>query len=229
VSSYLVWRSNLEGQIGLGASFSKALTAGSHAITATVTDSTGHSTTVTTSVNVTSTNAAPTVSIASPANGVTTTAGTAVTFAGSAADAQDGSLTSAIVWKSNLDGQIGTGGSFTRTLTAGTHTITASVSDSGGLTGQKVITVTASSPATSNGPKLTARGYKNKGMQKVDLTWSGLTATSVDIYRSNARVSTQGNSGTATDSIDKRGNGSYTYKVCAVGTSTCSNVETVTF
>ena len=64
VSSYLVWRSNIDGQIGLGASFSRVLTVGSHTITVTVTDSTGHATSATRSVTVTappSANTAPVV------------------------------------------------------------------------------------------------------------------------------------------------------------------------
>ena len=232
VSSYLVWRSNIDGQIGLGASFSKALTVGSHTITATVTDSTGHTASVSTLVNVTSSNTAPVVTIASPAGGATVTAGASLTFSGSANDTQNGNLTGALVWQSNIDGQLGTGGSFTRALTAGTHTIIAKVTDSGGATGQRSITVTASSPTpptTSTGPKLSARGYKEKGLQKAALTWSGLTATDVDVYRSNAKVSTTANTGSTTDHIDKKGNGSYTYKVCGAGTATCSNIESVSF
>ena len=230
VSSYIVWRSNLDGQIGLGASFSKALTAGSHTITATVTDSTGHATSATRSVIVTSGNTAPTVSISSPVGGTTVASGTSITFTGSASDTQSGNLTSALIWQSNIDGQIGTGGSFTQSLTIGVHTITARATDAAGLTGQASKTVTVSAPvSTATGPKLTARGYKEKGMQKVALTWSGLTATNVDVYRSSAKVKTTSNNGATTDAIDRKGNGSYTYKVCAIGTTTCTNVETVSF
>jgi hypothetical protein len=229
VSSYLVWRSNLDGQIGLGASFSKTLTAGSHTITASVTDSTGHTASVTRSVTVTSGNTSPSVSISSPAGGTTVAAGTSLTFTGTATDSQDGNLTSALIWQSNIDGRIGTGGSFTRTLTAGTHSITATVTDTGGLVGQASRTVTVSASTTSAAPKLTARGYKEKGMQKVDLSWEGLSTTNVDIYRSNTKVKTTSNNGNTTDPIDKKGNGSYTYKVCAAGSSTCTNQQTVSF
>ncbi|MFO0981465.1 MAG: hypothetical protein U1E76_06875 [Planctomycetota bacterium] len=42
--------------------------------------------------------------------------------------------TASLAWTSNLQGQIGTGGTFTRSdLVVGTHTITATVTDSGGL------------------------------------------------------------------------------------------------
>jgi hypothetical protein len=188
--------------------------------------------TVSGSGGTTATNTAPSVTITSPVNGVTVTAGTLVTFAGYASDTQQGNLTSFLVWRSNLLGQIGTGGSFTRSLTAGTHAITATAIDSGGLTTQRSITVyavAAPAPTTTTQARLTARGYKVKGLQKADLAWSGLTATSVYVYRNGAKISTTANDGSVTDAINKNGKGSYTYKVCAAGTSTCTNQATVSF
>jgi len=163
-----------------------------------------------------------------PANGATVTAGTSITFSGSASDTQDGNITSKLVWKSSIDGQIGTGGSFSRALKAGTHTITATATDNGGLTTQRSITVNVSS-TTTTGATLTTRGYKEKGLQKADLTWSGLTATSVDVYRNSSKIGTTANDGAMTDAIDNRGHESYTYKVCAAGTTTCTNQSTVSF
>jgi hypothetical protein len=85
-------------------------------------------------------NTAPSVTITSPANNASFTSGTSISFAGSATDTEDGSLTDSLVWKS--DGvQIGTGGSFSAVLSDGTHTITASATDLGGLTGSAAITV----------------------------------------------------------------------------------------
>ncbi|NOT27584.1 MAG: matrixin family metalloprotease, partial [Acidobacteria bacterium] len=149
ISSRLTWRSNISGSIGTGASFSRTLPAGSHTITATVVDSIGFTTARAHVLTVTSApaNTAPMVTITSPANGASVTAGTSLTFAGSANDSQDGNLTSSLTWRSNLDGQIGTGGGFTRALTAGTHTITASIIDSGGLTTSRSITVSSTAPA----------------------------------------------------------------------------------
>jgi hypothetical protein len=232
ISNKLVWKSSIEGQIGTGASFSRALKAGTHTITATATDSIGYTMSpgIVVYVSAGSTNTAPTVTINSPANGATVPAGTSVSFSGSASDTQDGSLTSKLVWRSSIEGQIGSGGAFSRVMKAGTHTISASVIDNGGLTTQKNITLNVSSQTTtSSGPTLTARGYKEKGLQKADLSWSGLAATSVDVYRNNAKISTTANDGSMTDAIDNRGGGSYTYKVCAAGTSTCTNQASVTF
>ncbi len=93
-------------------------------------------------------NTPPTVTISSPANGTTVTEGTSVTFVGSAMDTQDGDISVNLVWTSSLMGQIGTGASFSRSdLTVGTHTVTASVTDSGNLTGSASISLTIQSVA----------------------------------------------------------------------------------
>ena len=90
-------------------------------------------------------NSAPTVAISAPGNASTHSFGAPVTFTASASDDQDNpaTLTAAIHWSSNLDGAIGTGGSFsTSTLSLGTHTITASVTDSGSMLGSASVTIT---------------------------------------------------------------------------------------
>ena len=214
LTSSLVWTSNLDGQIGTGSSFSRALSAGNHTVTARAVDSGGLSATRQVSVSVMTTNTAPTVTITAPASGTSVAQGTAMTFSGSASDTQNGTLTSSLVWTSNLDGQIGTGGSFSRTLTAGTHTITARVVDSGGLTGTRQVSVTVTQTSVSGAITLTGRGYKVKGSHTVDLTWTGATATVVRILRGGALISSAPNNGRYTDSMDTKGNGSYKYKVC---------------
>jgi subtilisin len=87
-------------------------------------------------------NTAPVVSISSPSDGASFASGASITFIGSATDAEDGILTSSLSWSSSLDGPIGTGGSISAVLSDGTHTITASVEDSGGLVGSASITIT---------------------------------------------------------------------------------------
>ena len=181
-----------------------------------------------------SVNTAPAVAIASPSNNASYPNGGSITFSGSATDTQDGNLTSSLKWTSNLDGQIGTGGSFSKVLSAGTHVIIATVADTGALVGSKQVTVTVAAsaptvPPPSTGATLTARGYKVKGVQTADLSWSGLSATTIDIYRGSTKLSTSANDGSETDNINKKGAGSYTYKVCAAGTSTCTNTASVTF
>jgi hypothetical protein len=91
-------------------------------------------------------NLAPVVTITAPADGSSVIEGDSITFTGTASDAEDGILTANLDWSSSLDGSIGTGGSFsTSTLTVGTHIITASAMDSGGLEGSATVTVTVDS------------------------------------------------------------------------------------
>jgi hypothetical protein len=181
------------------------------------------------------TNTAPTVSITSPGNGSTFAEGTSITFAGSASDKEDGNLSSSLIWKSNLDGQIGTGATFARKLSVGSHTVTATVTDSRGLTGSRQIGVSVAaststvSPTPASGITLSGRPYKIKGEHHVDLTWSGATSTSVDIFRDGTRVMRTANDGKETDAIRKKGGGSYTYILCEAGTTTCSSQVRVSF
>jgi subtilisin family serine protease len=95
-------------------------------------------------------NTAPAVTISSPADGASFASGTTISFAGSATDAEDGDLTGGLVWTSNLAGQIGTGDSFSAVLSPGTHTITASVTDSGGLSAEDSISVIVKDPVTGD-------------------------------------------------------------------------------
>lgn len=174
-------------------------------------------------------NTAPTVSITSPANNASFSEGASITFTGTASDTEDGNLTSNLSWTSSLDGNIGTGGSVSiATLRVGTHTITASVTDSGGLTGSASIKVTITSTG-GGGITLSATGYKVKGLQKVDLTWSGASGP-VDIYRNGEIIANPVSGSSYTDNINQKGAGTYNYRVCeAGGTSTCSNTVTVIF
>ncbi len=76
---------------------------------------------------------------------------------------------------------------------------------------------------------LSAAGYKVQGLQKANLSWSGATSANVDVFRNNVKVASVANSGSYTDHINARGGGSYTYRVCEAGTTTCSNNASVTF
>ncbi len=111
--------------------------------------------------------------------------------------------------------------------TGGTYTVTLTVTDGGGATGTASQSVTVS--ASSGTITLSATGRKVKGWQYADLGWSGASGTDVDVYRDGSQLATTANDGAYTDAIGRRGGGSYTYKVCQAGTSTCSNEATVTF
>jgi len=123
-------------------------------------------------VGVAPVNNPPTVTITSPANGASFVSGSSISFSGSASDDVDEGLTASLRWTSSLDGPIGTGGSFTRTLSAGTHTITASVTDSGGMTGTTSVAITVNDstlqpPAAPSGLKATALSRS-----VIRLTWT---------------------------------------------------------
>jgi hypothetical protein len=75
---------------------------------------------------------------------------------------------------------------------------------------------------------LSARGYKQSGLQKVDLSWSGPTGASFDVYRDGARIGTV-QASVYTDNINKRGSATYTYRLCALATALCWNDANVSF
>jgi hypothetical protein len=78
---------------------------------------------------------------------------------------------------------------------------------------------------------LTASGYKEKGFRKVHLSWTGSGAASFDVYRddNDKPIATVSATEYTDNTLGLGGSGSYTYKVCEAGTSTCSDQATVTF
>jgi hypothetical protein len=87
--------------------------------------------------------ARPTVSITSPEDGSNYQQGDTISFTSTWDDLQDGTLPDdSLVWTSSLDGRIGTGTSVTKDdLSAGTHTITFTVTDSHGDTDSDSVNV----------------------------------------------------------------------------------------
>jgi subtilisin family serine protease len=76
---------------------------------------------------------------------------------------------------------------------------------------------------------LSANGYKSKGVKYVDLSWSGATTANVDVYRDGSLIGTTANDGAATDTINTKGGGVYTYQICEEGSTSCSAEMTVVF
>ncbi|MEX2467698.1 MAG: PKD domain-containing protein, partial [Gemmatimonadota bacterium] len=148
-------------------------------------------------------------------------------FDGAGSTDSDGSIVG-YAWDFG-DGNTGSGVTVSHTFASGgTYTVTLTVTDDDGATGSDAQSVSVSEP-TGDGINLSATGYKVRGVQHADLSWSGATSTNVDIYRNGTVVATTANDGAYTDSINNRGGGSYTYQICEAGTSTCSNEVTVTF
>jgi len=114
-------------------------TSGSHVISAVAYDTTGNKT-ISSLVSVV-VDRVPTVTITSPTEN-TFLPGQAVTFRASAMDKEDGDLSIKIKWSSNLDGILGLGSSLSKSLSVGTHIITAEVFDSRGQTASASLVVT---------------------------------------------------------------------------------------
>ena len=136
------------------------------------------------------TNTPPVISISNPDPGQYLAAGS-INFSGGAVDAEDGSLHSQMQWSSNVSGFIGSGSIFTTTLPPGDHTITATVTDSGGLTSQATVSgiivlasnqapvITINNPSTGdifgNGEPVTFEGSAiddHDGDVSETLSWS---------------------------------------------------------
>src|SRR5947208_481407 len=128
ISTSIKWTSSRDGNIGAGTTLStSSLSAGVHTITASATDSAK----LTIDVATVST---PVLTLTAPANGKKFAFGAPVPFVATATDSFDGDLSPRILWTSDRDGAVGTGGSFNRaTLSRGTHTLTASITDTAGL------------------------------------------------------------------------------------------------
>ncbi len=165
-------------------------------------------------------NTAPVVSISSPVNGASFASGETISFSGSASDTEDGDLTSSLVWASNLDGQIGTGGAFSTVLSVGTHTITASVADSGGLTGNASITVVVQ-PAT--GDTVTVASLVGSSSKVNKNFWKATVVVTINPALSGAVVSGAWSSGTtATSTTDS-------YGKCTVSLSIRTTTGSITY
>ena len=76
---------------------------------------------------------------------------------------------------------------------------------------------------------LTGRGKVVGGINTSRLTWTGSTASSIDVFRNSTLIATVPNTGRFIDSTGTTGRQSFVYMVCDHGTSTCSNQVTVRF
>jgi subtilisin family serine protease len=133
----------------------------------------------------------PVVSILSPTTGSSFSAGASINFQATATDPEDGNIAASLVWTSSRDGQIGTGGSFTRTLSNGNHVITASLADSGGNIRSASTSISVGSSSTPTKVQVSSVTYATQGTTKLLYTVSlvnefggpvaGATVT-VDLY-----------------------------------------------
>ncbi|MEZ4331862.1 MAG: hypothetical protein R3F35_08900 [Myxococcota bacterium] len=127
----ITWSSSLDGPLGSGGALSlSTLSLGSHVLTAAVTDALAAVGSAQVTLSIVE-NASPTLTVYDPSPGAIYAEGDAVPFAATAMDSEDGNLSAAIQWSSNVDGGLGVGSILTRDdLSPGAHTLTASVTDS---------------------------------------------------------------------------------------------------
>jgi subtilisin family serine protease/PKD repeat protein len=107
---------------------------------------------------------------------------------------------------------------------AGSYTVTLTVTDSQGLSSTSSRTVTVTAPASFS---LSVAKRVSGKKRYADLTWSGASGTNVDVFRNGALITSTANDGAHTDTLSTAG--TYTYRICNTGTTTCSNDATVSF
>ena len=162
------WSSDKDGEIGTstpnssgGITFAYAdLSVNTHLISMTVTDEVGATCTDDILYSV---GTAPEISIEAPVSGDVVDEGDVVTFQATVADGEDTATDLALSWQSNLDGEFSTQGSdstgtilFTESaLSVGTHTITASVTDTDGLYATQIVTLQVNGIPTAPEVELT--------------------------------------------------------------------------
>ena len=177
LAASVTWTSDLDGALGTGGSLQvNTLSIGNHVITASVTDSNGVSGSDARNITVVVNNP-PTVTVLTPSEGASFFEGDPVDLSGYADDVEDGYLTTSIEWTSDLDGVLGTAGSLQlTTLSEGTHTITAAVTDAGGLTGSDTVTITI----VVNQPPVVDITAPAEGATSIETETVTFTGTSTD-------------------------------------------------
>ena len=192
-------------------------------------------------------NSSPTVTITNPTDGSTYGSGATINFDGTASDAEDDNLTASLVWTSDIDGQIGTGGSFSTILSDGTHTITTQVTDSGGATASSSITITITAspptlvsisispvnPSITEGStqQFTATGTYSDDTNQVltDVTWSSSLTTIATIDGSGLATGISAGSTTITAISSGQEDTTILQVVVAPEEPTTASVSSITY
>lgn len=211
------------------------LSSGSNVITITALDAAGNQGTDALTVTYTTPTAdttRPTISISTPTTGTTYTAtALSVDLGGSAGDNVG---VAQVRWVSDRGGSgVATGTTSWSAsgvpLLSGSNVITVTALDAAGNTGTDVLTVTytVTTPPPST-VTLVLDTRKASKWRSTKLTWANAPWPSVDVYRNGMLLTNTPNNGSYTDPIWSKG--TYTYKICAVGSTTsCSNTASVFF
>ena len=163
-----------------------------------------------------SVNNAPTVTISAPADGTSVPSGSVVDFTGTATDTEDGDLTAALAWSSDIQGALGSGGSPSAALVDGVHTITATVTDSGAKTGSDAIVITVGSTPMLQVTVLTDKpSYVHGEIVLISVIVTdgtvGVAGATVNVTLTTAKNKQQ----TASDTTDLFGTSLFTHTVNA--------------
>lgn len=172
----IIWNSSVDGRLGTGPSLDVTLsTLGDHVISASVTDSSGANTRTSRLVRVTtasgstgdssepaeqpsvpqqpepeappSTDSTPQLAVVAPVSGGRLVADRDVQLVSRATDTEDGDIRAWVHWRSDRDGDLGDGGTVGVQLSAGTHRITASVTDADDNLVERTVGVLVAEPA----------------------------------------------------------------------------------
>jgi PKD repeat protein len=157
-------------------------------------------------------NTPPHASLTAACTGVT------CTFDGRGSSDPDGTIQT-YTWAFG-DGTSATGATATHIYAQrGSYGVSLIVTDNSGASTTTTTTITLIT--------LTARGYRQNGLEKADLSWTGPSGSSFDVYRNSAKLATVPTT-TYTDTIGTSP-GSYRYKACTSATTICSNQATISF
>jgi hypothetical protein len=158
------WSSSLSGFLGTGNRVSTVLPAGSHVVTATVSDSMGASASASITVAVSEpNNDIPVVTIKLPDDNSSYVAGSTVFLSGEASDTEDGDRSAFISWSSSLDGPLGSGPVANAVLSVGSHTVSATVVDTAGQSADTSINVTVTAAPAPNADPVVEINAPNSG------------------------------------------------------------------
>ncbi len=208
ISDQVRWRSDLQGDLGMGTTVPVNLVVGVHNISATVTDLLGKTTTQNVTLTVEFNNP-PTLTVTSPTSGSSIIEGDSINLAATSNDIEDGDLSSLISWSSNLQGYLGAGSVIPVDLLVGDHVVTASIVDAHG----KMTSQTTAISVVFNNPPVITFAAESVNQSIEDGLSATLSASAIDIEDGDISTAIQWSS----DIVGNLGTGNNLSVVLPVG------------
>ena len=173
------WSSNVSGALGTTPRFLTALSAGPHRITLTVDD--GHGGVSNASVSIRVREPLPvTAVISSPTEGQSFLVTKAIQFDASSSSSPSGAPLS-YAWRSSLAGALGTQRMLWQTLSAGSHTITLTVSDGVGPDGTAIVNITVTTAVVNTPPTVAISSPLNGSTVQGVVVITGTASDNVNV------------------------------------------------